>query len=163
MKARQLQLFIVRPVLEYLGPKFMGLAAERLVVGTALAETHGDGLDQITGPNDETMGPAFGLWQIEPGTEQDVWENFLRFEPVLDDQLKGFLSVWPGSTEQLVGNLNYAAAMCRLIYYRDKEPLPDADDLEGLAKYYKRIFNTDKGKATIGGFCLKAHAIMELD
>jgi len=163
MKARQLQLFVVRPVLEYLGPKFNGLAAERLVVGTALAESHIDSLDQITGPDDETLGPAYGLWQIEPNTATDVYLNFLKYRPVLEDQMYGLAANFPDMQVQLATNLMYGAAMCRLIYYRDSEPLPDMDNLEGFAKYWKRVYNTFEGKGTIAGFCLKAKEIMELD
>lgn len=42
-QARQFQLYIVRPTLEFMGVNYIGLAAERLLVGTMLTES-GEGL-----------------------------------------------------------------------------------------------------------------------
>jgi hypothetical protein len=41
------------------------------------------------------------------------------------------------------------------------EPLPAADDLESLARYYKAHFNTVKGKAKVEDFLRKAGSILE--
>ena len=56
-----------------------GLAAERLVVGTLMTESGGRHLDQITGPKDVTLGTAYGVFQIEPATHEDLWESWLRY------------------------------------------------------------------------------------
>ena len=46
----------------------------------------------------------------------------------------------------------YAAAVCRVLYFRAPDPLPDAGDLDGLAKYWKRFFNTRDGAGTVAEF-----------
>ncbi len=45
----------------------------------------------------------------------------------------------------MVGNLYFAAAMCRLRYWDVPERLPDADDVRALARYWKRWYNTEQG------------------
>lgn len=45
-------------------------------------------------------------------------------------------------------NLAYATAVCRLQLYRARPPLPAADDVAGLAAYWKRFWNTAKGRGT---------------
>ena len=42
--------------------------------------------------------------------------------------------------------------MCRLKYRRDPEPLPEPDDIEGLGKTWKRVYNTHLGKGKVDEF-----------
>ena len=53
---------------------------------------------------------------------------------------------------QLVWNLGYATAMARLVYRRRPEPLPAAEDIPGLAAYWKAHFNTAAGRGTAAKF-----------
>ena len=57
------------------------------------------------------------------------------------------------ATSILTYNLKLACQMVRIKYYRVPKPLPDADDVEGLGKYWLRYYNTggkwDKGKGSI--------------
>src|ERR1700724_2805862 len=56
--------------------------------------------------------------------------------------------------ESLVGNLNWACAMARLLYWRHPQPLPLANLLTAetvayrLWPVYKLAWNTEKGRAT---------------
>lgn len=52
----------------------------------------------------------------------------------------------------MVYNLRFAAAMCRAHYSRVKEPLPDANDLFELGRYWKKYYNTEKGAGTVDEF-----------
>lgn len=161
-QARQFQLFIVRPALKQLGERFCGLAAEKLVVGTMLTESLGDYVDQITGPHDEILGPAVGLWQMEQETHDDIWNEYLSYRSELSGRVHSLLAPEPSPFEQLAGNLFYGAAMCRLKYYRAPEALPSGDNLRELAEYWKEFYNTHEGKGTIAQFCMKAKDITEL-
>ena len=160
-QARQYQLYIVRPVLSHMGVKFEGLAAERLLVGTMLTESGGGFIDQKQKAND-VLGPAVGLWQMEKITHDDIWTNYLGHRIELHQRIGGLLSPWPRKFEQLAGNNFYACAMARLKYWRAKFPLPDADDLEGLANYWKMVYNSEQGKGTVEDFMTKAKPIMNL-
>ena len=149
--ALQFRTFVIRPTLENLG--LHSPAAENLVLGTALHESGGFRFfDQWTGADDVKLGPAFGLYQIEPATHDDVLLNFVSWRPKLRAKLSLVEAPIPSPHEQLVTNLAYATAICRLIYYRRPEPLPAADDLPGLARYWKKFYNTSAGAGTEAQF-----------
>jgi hypothetical protein len=147
MHAGQLLDCVIRPTLDYMADA-SGLplntdAAAFLLLGTAAAESKlGKYLKQYP------AGPAVGIYQIEPRTFEDmmVWVN-------LSDQrsaaLKPFLSIKPyPHVRQLIGNLFLATAASRLYYWRITSPLPQSDDLPGMAQYWKRYYNTEAGKGT---------------
>ncbi|HYD29182.1 hypothetical protein [Brevundimonas sp.] len=153
LSPRHLRLFVIRPVLVRLD--LWSAAAEDLVLGTAAAETGLRLLDQVTSGADDRLGPAYGLWQMEEATHDDLWRNMIAYRPELRAQVEALLATWPRPVEQLVTNLAYAAALCRLHYRRVAEPLPAAGDLEGYGRYWKRHYNTEAGKGTPAGFVEK--------
>ena len=57
----------------------------------------------------------------------------------------------------LATDLAYAAAMCRIHYYRDKEPLPNAGDISRQAEYWKRVYNTPAGAGTEAEYLANWH------
>lgn len=129
---------VIRPTLDHLG--MHSLAAELLLVGTALVESRLTYLTQIGG------GPALGLFQIEPETHDDVWRNFLAFRDRLAAQVEVLAAPWPAREQQLVTNPAYACAIARLVYWRAPEELPGPSDIAGLAGYWRRYYNTLHGK-----------------
>lgn len=137
---RQFRELIVRPTLQSLD--LHNNAAENLVWGTAAHESRLVYLRQNGG------GPALGLYQIEPTTYADLCRNYLAPRAALEAGANRFLAPAPSPTEQLVTNLAYATAICRLLYYRAAPPLPDAADIDGLAAYWKAHYNTSLGKGT---------------
>lgn len=143
---QQFRAFIVRPVLTSLD--LHSKAAEDLVVGTAVHESGNlRFFEQLTGRDDHTLGPAIGFFQIEPATHTDVFVNFLQYKHSLLAKVRGFAADKPADTLQLM-NPFYGAAICRIIYYRRPEPLPDAGDIDGYAAYWKAHYNTPRGKGT---------------
>ena len=132
---------IIRPTLMYLGGRFNSPAAVALLLGTALVESRLTYLRQIGG------GPALGVYQIEPATLRDVYKNYLDNRPELAEEIRnrwGYQGM--NLAEQLKGDLFYATVIARLIYYRAPGALPRADDLRGLADYWKQYYNTEQGK-----------------
>ncbi len=157
-----LRLHVVRPALTDLG--LLSQAAEDLVLGTAACESDFRDLDQWTGPGDGALGPAIGLWQIEPATHDDLFENFLNFPRWrgFRRRLLALRAARPSPHEQLATTLCYAAAVARLIYYRVPEPLPEAGDVEGYAAYWKTHYNTQLGAGSVAKF-VDAWARHQLD
>lgn len=140
LSERHFRLYVVRPTLEYLEPEIpYSKAAENLLMGTATHESRLTSLVQIGG------GPAKGLFQIEPNTEQDNWDNYLRYKPDLKEKVEKLCGI---RSLDLTGNLPYQVAMARIKYYRSSHPLPAADDIEGQAKIWKIVYNTVHGKGT---------------
>lgn len=139
---------IVQPVLLRMGAHT--LAAEQILIGTALTESGLKYIHQIGG------GPAQGVYQMEPETERDIWNNFLLYRPELSEKVSGLMSDMP---QNLIGNLYYATAMCRVHYLRVPERLPDADDAEAMAQYWKQFYNTEDGKGELIDFIEKTQVI----
>jgi len=152
----QFRAFIVRPTLAYLD--LSGTAAENLLVGTALYESGLEAIDQWTGPGDATLGPAYGVYQIEVPTHVDVWTNFLAFRADLKARIGSLLAAWPDRNVQLATNLAYATAIARVIYYRARDPLPDAADIDALGRYYKDHYN-GPGKGDAGAWAAAYRAL----
>lgn len=140
----QLRERVVEPVLHKLD--LYSEAAATLLMMTAAHESRlGRYIVQV-------RGPALGVWQMEPATHSDLWDNFLAFQPKLAEKVRLFCAPGGWLVDQLVWNLGYAAAMCRVHYYRRPEALPAGDDLSGLAAYAKRWYNTPAGKATANDY-----------
>lgn len=134
---------IIRPVLEYLHPDIpFSYRAEELLMLTAAQES------ALGARLVQESGPALGVYQMEPATEEDIWRNFLAFHPRIAEKIKAMRAPAPTSRD-LVGNLYYATGMARVHYFRVKEPLPDMNDVEGLARYWKKYYNTEKGKGVV--------------
>jgi hypothetical protein len=142
IRVSDLREHVIRPTLKLLN---MGsLAAENLLLGTCAQESRlGTYLKQRN-------GPALGIYQIEPATHDDLWKNFISFHPDLLSTLMA-INHYP-RYESLVTDLSYATAIARLVYYRAPEKLPDANDVEGLAAYWKAHYNTPLGKGTVKEF-----------
>lgn len=138
---RQLRAFVIDPVLNRIG--LYSLAASDLVLGTIAQESAcGQYIKQIGG------GPALGICQMEPATHDDIWKNFLRYKDDLRDAVARESACGiGGDARELVGNLNYAVAMCR-VHYARKPGLIPADRL-GQARYWKQWYNTEKGAGSV--------------
>jgi hypothetical protein len=113
--------------------------AEDLLMGTAAQESClGKYIAQIN-------GPAKGVFQMEPATETDLWDYIVRKDLV---DLIGIISgVFSPNPMHLEGNLIYQIIMARIFYRRIKEAIPEGLVLQ--AKYYKKYWNTELGKATV--------------
>lgn len=150
LSPRHFSYYVVRDALARLsGPDVPGLdceAAVELLIGTVAVESGFRALDQITGANDRRLGPAFGLYQIEPATRADVHANFLRHRPALNERVCRLLAADPSPDHQLATNLLYATAIARLVYYRSPLKLGAPGDVEAHAWLWKQAYNTPHGK-----------------
>lgn len=111
-------------------------AAVNLLLGTAAQESaFGTYLRQLGG------GPALGAFQMEEATFE-----WLRGKYGVELYLHG------NEFEELEWNLQLAILLARLRYWVVPEPLPSAYDIPGMARYYKKYFNTATGKGTAEEF-----------
>ena len=120
--------------------------AAALVFRTGMVETGYKYLKQMGG------GPAIGFFQLEPNTLYDIIDNYVTYRPELRTDLYALGYEDSDSEIRVMGNIALQAAFCRLVYRRDKHPLPKMGDLIGQAKYWKRVYNTELGKGTIKHF-----------
>lgn len=143
MNAGDIREYAVRPALQMLG--LWSQVAEDLVMGTAAQESHFAYLEQLH------QGPAMGIFQMEPATFKDLWINFINNKPKLKASLLAMVINDPSPVE-MAWNLRFAAAMCRVHYYRKSEPLPPTSDPKLLGAYWKKHYNTIHGAGTIDEF-----------
>lgn len=114
-----------------------------LLMLTAAQESHlGRYLMQI-------RGPARGVFQIEPRTLEDLIQNYLAYRDDLAAAIRAVHGKGMDSEINLTGNLAFQICVARLIYRRAPAALPDKDDVESMAKYWKKYWNTELGKGTV--------------
>jgi hypothetical protein len=111
-------------------------AVELLMLTAAVESKLGTYLTQI-------KGPARGIFQMEPATEKDLWNNYLRYKPHIVSDISKYHIQHP---DELRWNLAYAILMARIHYLRVPEPIPSGTDK--LAAYWKKWYNTHLGKGT---------------
>ena len=120
-----------------------------LVVRTGMAESGYRAL-QGYGKNN----PAIGFWQIEPATLYDMMRNYISYRPKYRKVLEKLGMEFKGDDIEMsvISNMAVQASLCRLHYRRDKDPLPSWDDMEAQGRYWKKVYNTYKGKGTLTHF-----------
>tara|TARA_R110000868_G_scaffold162439_1_gene393656 strand:- start:11620 stop:12123 length:504 start_codon:yes stop_codon:yes gene_type:complete len=153
MQAQQLLDYIIKPALEYMGGNYNSKNAQMLLLATAAIESKcGYYIKQIN-------GPALGIWQMEPATLHDIYDNcdavstndHLAYKKLDNIDLFGVTDNETLEAGLLISPM-YACAMARLKYSMDKEPLPEHDDIRAIYREYKRIYNTYLGKSTYEKF-----------
>jgi hypothetical protein len=132
----QFRLDVVRPSLQKL--KLWAPNAENLVIGTCMTESLLKYLRQ------KGNGPAYGLPQMEPRTHDDIWANYLAYQP----ELRALLNSNGSDPTRLIWDLRYAVQMCRVHYRRAPNAIPEAKDAKGMAELWKRVYNTYLGAGT---------------
>ena len=149
MDAQQLHDLIIKPTLEYMGGNYYSKDAAFLLLCTAAIESNcGHYIKQVN-------GPALGVWQMEPNTLHDIYDNCDAIVTNHTEMYKKLDSIDlfdATSSEELEQSLvispMYACAMARLKYSMDSAPLPDHKGTLAVYEYYKRIFNTELGAST---------------
>ena len=135
------RIYVVRPTLVIMD--MHSKAAENLLVGTAITESH------LTFLKQHGSGPACGVFQIEPTTALDVM-RYVASKPKIQ------LPRYTGELEYaLKVDLGFQTQVARLKYWMQPEPLPHEDNIMGLAEYWKTYYNTPKGAGQVEDFVLK--------
>lgn len=112
-------------------------AVELLMMTAATESELGTYLWQLGG------GPARGIFQMEIATEKDIWKNFLYYNSDL------YYLIAERDNINNVSDLRYQIMMARVHYLRVPEKLPGCEDVLAMANYYKKYWNTYKGKAIV--------------
>ena len=138
----QLREYIIKPTLIELD--MYSQAAEDLIAGTIAQESlMGRYIKQVG-------GPALGICQMEPVTHNDIHDNYLSYRPEMMESLEGIGKFCDAS--EMVWNLRYSVAMCRIHYYRQPGAIPT--DIHGQAAYWKKFYNTHLGKGSESDYAL---------
>lgn len=117
-------------------------AAEKLLLMTACHESEGFRYRR------QIRGPALSYFQIEPATLADLYASYLDYRSAKRATLDKHLPDGMTPLYALEHDDAYAVACARMIYARVSAPLPDVDDEDGLAVYWKQHYNTLLGRGT---------------
>ena len=129
-----------------------------LVVRTGMAES---GYRALKGYGEGN--PAIGFFQIEPATMNDMIDNYIKYRSHYKVHLISLgMNFQKDTAMSVMSNIGVQAALCRIHYRRDKHSIPSWDDLEGQAKYWKRVYNTNLGRGTTEHF-IKANKDVRFD
>ena len=132
MNSDQLRFEIVRPALRSIS--MYSEAAENLIMGTAAQESRLEYVRQIG-------GPALSLFQIEPASYYDYWDNYLQFRPEMSVTiLRAIGTDRRPDANRMIWDMRLATIMCRIHYRRIQDALPDSHDVWGMAHYWKRFY-----------------------
>lgn len=135
----------IRPALAFLPAPLNTSARAQLVLGIGNKETQYRFLRQIGG------GPALSPWQMEPDTHDDMWRNFIRYRPELQNAALRLLAGATPDARLLTTRMDYAALMAALHVYRSPASLPAYGNAVAQATFWKDNFNTKLGKGTVAG------------
>lgn len=165
MNPQQLHDLIIKPTLGYMVGNYYSKESAFLLLCTAAIESDcGYYIKQIN-------GPAIGIWQMEPGTHDDIWLNCDALKYItLASMVRALrLSNSANPENDLANSPMYACAMARLKYSMDPNPLPKLTgdnnaDSRSFYDYYKRVYNTELGASTFDKWAvaLKKHRIFEV-
>ena len=167
MNPQQLHDYIIKPTLEYMGGNHNSIEARFLLLCTSAIESDcGYYIKQVN-------GPALGIWQMEPATHDDIWNNcdWLKSEVGITTMTCLGLLTSDTPYNYLVDSPKYACAMARLKYSMTAKPLPeytgDANiDLRAFYDYYAKFYHgVDKDGKELGKstYTKWATAIARLD
>ena len=120
--------------------------ARELIFRTGMAESGYRALEQRGG------GPAVGYFQVEPATIDDTIANYVTYRQGIQTKLWSLGFDDKDSVLRVMGSIPLQVAFCRLKYRRDRYALPPSGNLEAQGKYWKRVYNTHKGKGTVEHF-----------
>ncbi|MGE7957190.1 hypothetical protein ACQKQA_11450 [Pseudomonas sp. NPDC089530] len=131
--ASELCRYVIRPTLIYLGSHsrtaeslLLGIAASQSALGSALHDRRGHGLYRIAEPR-----------------HQALWDHYLALDPDRASLVRGLASqhaFLSGPHLELTVNLRYATAIAWLLVEEQNTPLPQANDLIGMARIWRQIF-----------------------
>jgi hypothetical protein len=104
-------------------------------------------------------GPARGLGQIEPATEQSLWLDFLAYNPEISAYVTSRCGRGGPDEVALEYDLVYGILLMRVLYlWRDPAPMPSIGDVPEAASRWKKYYNTFSGSGTEEQF-IESYAI----
>lgn len=98
-------------------------------------------------------GPALGVFQMEPATEKDILENYIKPNKKLEQIFQNVKSKRKvDGVSELQYNFAYATLITVCAYKRYIDTglinLPKLGDIDGQTYVWKKIYNSVKGKGT---------------
>lgn len=144
----QLRDYVIVPALTAVG--MWSPAAVKLLLATSAQETN---LGSFIVQSNIGLRGGLGIYQLEKNAFQDIWDRTVDKNIALKSKIKLYCG-YEGRpfAERIITDLALATIMTRLFYYQINSPLPNVEDIEGMARYWKKWYNTEYGSGTIEQF-----------
>lgn len=148
MNARQLKDIVIVPSIMALG--LYSDNAINLLLGTCAQES---GMGHFIVQQQIAFKGGIGIYQMQRLTYDDIWNRKIASNIAMKAKLKLLLG-YEGKppAERMATDTALATVMTRLFYSAIPVQLPDANDIRGLAEYWKKYYNTAFGKGSIDEF-----------
>ncbi|SHF96863.1 hypothetical protein SAMN04487965_3026 [Microbulbifer donghaiensis] len=132
----ELRLLVIRPTLKHLRAWSQGM--ENLLLGTAAQES------QLGFHLKQGRRHGLGIYQIQPHTHQDIWDEYLIDYPALASKVRGLASqrdFLDHPHSELTTNLRYATAIAWLIYRSARVYKVEETDVATMARLWHQHFH----------------------
>lgn len=148
MNARQLKEVVIVPALMALGLE--SPSAVNLLLGTCAQES---AMGHYLIQQNIGFKGGIGIYQMQKLSYDDIWNRKINDNVALKARIRLMLG-YEGKppAERMATDLKLATVMARLFYAVIPDPLPAADDIRGMAAYWKKYYNTSFGRGTIDEF-----------
>lgn len=144
MNANELKTTIIEPVLEAM--YMSSPRATQMLIGIAAVES--DMCKNLK----NTICSSLGPWQIEKKTFEDIKDRYLmrHDKQQLRDEVENVCDVTLENLpfEELLTNFKLGCAFARIRLWWVSTSLPEVNDVEGMAEYWKAHYNTALGAGT---------------
>ena len=144
----QLRETVILPTLQAL--ELSSESAVQLLLGTCAQETL---MGRYLVQRNIGFRGGIGIYQMQRASYRMIWDKMVEGNGIMKAKMKLLLN-YGGMppAERLATDLALATAMCRLYYYAINAPLPAANDIPGMAAYWKKWYNTELGAGTPAQF-----------
>lgn len=132
----ELRLLVVRPTLKHLRAWSAGM--ENLLLGTAAQES------QLGFHLKQGRRHGLGIYQIQPHTHREIWDDYLIDHPALASKVRGLASqrdFLDHPHSELTTNLRYATAIAWLIYRSAGVERVEENDVGDMARLWHQHFH----------------------
>ncbi|MCO1334434.1 hypothetical protein MO867_08780 [Microbulbifer sp. OS29] len=157
----ELRLQVIRPTLKHLRAWSQGM--ENLLLGTAAQES------QLGFHLKQGRRHGLGIYQIQPHTHREIWDQYLIDHPTLASKVRGLASqrdFLDHPHSELTTNLRYATAIAWLIYRSaDVHKLreTEAPDVANMARLWHQHFHHGPSASTRDFECSYAQLVSGAD
>ena len=143
MDLRQVKKYWVEPALEFFPEPLRTPNRKQFMVAIGLVESGYNYVAQVP------EADALGYWQVQKGTYLDNQVNFLDFKNEFNHYWVLLKKIHIASYPSMASDCVFACYMGAITVYRAPASLPQYNDIEGMANYWKTYYNTSQGAGSI--------------
>ena len=143
MNLQQVKKYWVESALEFFPEPLRTPNRKQFMVAIGLVESGYNYVAQVP------EADALGFWQVQLGTYRDNILNFLEFKNEFNDGWSLIKKIHQATYPSMTSDCVFACYMGAITVYRAPAALPEYNDIEGMAKYWKTYYNTSQGAGSI--------------